>query len=156
VRNENTLGQNSETTRYSSGLETSDTASGARTIAVQAERALIRWLLDDTVYVVEADEFAQHHLYNNFRCEVEWDFDPRCYSVNVGTFGGEPVTLRLLFSKINGKRVLFYAPSSRVVNHDMVDKWLMNYCNPTRSGGLQRAHANAMNFHQVIDFCRRS
>ncbi len=142
-------------TGYNSGLEASGNPFAARTIAQQAERTLIRWLLDDTVYVVEADEYAQHHLYKSFRSEVDWDFDPRCFSVNIGTFADAPVTLRLLFSKINGKRILFYTPSSRVVNLDMVDKWLLSYCNPTRSGGLQRAHTNAMNFHQVIDFCRR-
>jgi hypothetical protein len=141
-------------TTWNDGVSGMTTQGRANAILSLALKAKLRGLFDSTDFVVEADEFARFQLNIIWRHRVKWDFDPRCYTVNVGTFAGYPVNICLQFAMLNGKRIMFYSPSSQIVNYEMIDKWLLAYCNPTRHAGLDRAHVNAQNFHQVIEFCR--
>lgn len=133
-----------------SGLAGSNCKLG---LITQVRKHQLQKLLDSVVFVVEADSFARYQLNRMWCAKVDWEFDPRCHTVNIGTFGGEPVNMSLQFAKINGKQIMFYSPSGQVANWDMIEKWLLANCNPTRQGGL-RAHVNAENFHQVVDFAR--
>ena len=40
---------------------------------------------------------------------------------------------------------------SRVVDSEMIEKWLLDNCSPSYDNGTRRAHTNAMNFHHVLD-----
>lgn len=130
------------------------TGGGRNGFILKALKFQLRSLCDNTDFVVEADSYARVHLNRRWSPNVNWEFDPRCYTVEIGSFAGNPIAINMQFAKINGKRIMFYSPCSAVVNYDMIDKWLLANCNPTRFGGLERAHVNAENFHRVIDFCR--
>ncbi len=144
------------TTTWNEGLSGMTAPSCAHPILALALKAQLRRLCDSTEFVVEADEFARFQLNRQWHEKVDWEFDPRCYKVDIGTFAGFPVTLNLQFTKLNGKRIMFYSPSSQVVDYEMIDQWLQANCNPTRFGGLNRAHVDASNFMQVIDFVRHT
>jgi hypothetical protein len=122
-------------------------------LITQVRKHQLQKLIDSVVFVVEADSFARYQLNRMWCKKVAWEFDPRCHTINIGSFGGEPVNISLQFAVLNGNRIMFYSPSSPVANWDMIEKWLLANCNPTRQGGI-RAHVNAENFHQVVEFVR--
>lgn len=116
-------------------------------------------------YAVEATDCEIHLLWSELSTDstwkvemrnvLRWEQDPRGFLVTVGHLhaGGEylPVNVSVTFAKINGVVVMFYHPTSRVVDWDMVDRWVNNVV-MARTRKVQKT--NAMNFHLVVAYVR--
>jgi hypothetical protein len=127
-------------------------------------------LLKDTEYVVEATYHETFSFWKEYSKEnrnwssvafippsknwpcFEWEQIAPGYHVVVGEFHGFPVNISCWWWKIDGVLVMFYEAVSRVVDHDMVDEWLLNNC--VKKDGSSLAKTNADNFHHLIDFIR--
>lgn len=106
--------------------------------------------LADTAYVVEATRNEQHLLWRQFKLRVPWvgrspGLMPTAGKVTVD--GAEhPVVLSIFWAEIAGKLVAFYEPTSRVVDHDLVKRWLAERC-PAFAAGKT---CDANNFHLCL------
>lgn len=117
-----------------------------------------RW--PKTVFVVEADDFAQFYLWRNHSHEHlemngradgrfdgprhKWEQMNPGYLVTIGKIKKMPVCVSVTWNKIDGYLVAFYEAVSRVVDHDMVRDWINKMTQP----GV--GHCNAMNFHLCL------
>ena len=101
----------------------------------------------NTEFVVEADDFAIQTLWTKFSTQYNWEQDCKGLMETVGYLNNHPVCVNFRWAKINEHLILFYNPTSQIVDHHMVDEWLKKYCNPGR-------HTDANNFHQVISYVR--
>lgn len=122
------------------------------------------FMLLTTEFVVEATHNEQQMLWEKFckdslepakRAVLEWKQLNPGYSETVGYVGEHPVCICVFWVLINGAQVMFYEPTSRIVDHEMIEKWLDANCNRKWNGG-RRAHTNAENFHLVLDFLRET
>jgi hypothetical protein len=121
-------------------------------------------LLNQTEYIVEATDNEKHMLWAKFcnksmyKTELntyDWEQIPTGYHIHVGDFCGHPVNISCFWMKIKGEKaatngvlVMFYEAVSRVVDYEMVKKWIEENCST-------RHHCNAMNFHLVLDHIRQ-
>jgi hypothetical protein len=104
----------------------------------------------DTVFVVEADLFKHRVLMNTWKDRVAWEEDNYgCFAV-VGKAFRHDIAVQFWWAKLDGHRVLFYEPTSQVVDHRTIDAWLKTNCNPQWDGGSRRAHCDATNFHLCV------
>lgn len=101
-----------------------------------------RW--KNTVFLVEADDFAMHQLWSRFALEsenrdpqraVRWEQDSRGLSRRVGNLWTGtsspdvperplPVMCQVTFAELEGFRVAFYTAVSRVVDWNAVHEWV--------------------------------
>ena len=93
----------------------------------------------------DVKEFTNHHTWEQFSTG---------FHVHVGDFHGFPVNLSIRWFRIDGVLVMFYEDISRVVDHDMVEKWLEKNCSPKPFHGCGSTHTNAMNFHLAMHYIR--
>lgn len=72
--------------------------------------------------------------------------------IEIGEFGGMPVTVCMYVKNINDARILFYDSPSRVTDSRMVDEWIRFYL-PETAKNQRRGQLNmtdAMNFCNVM------
>src|SRR5690348_7087555 len=90
-------------------------------------------MMKETQFVVEATHNESHLLWEKFSTEslyktelnkYKWDQISPGYMVQVGEFHGFPVNISCFWFRINGVLVMFYEANSRVVDHEMIEKWL--------------------------------
>jgi hypothetical protein len=107
----------------------------------------------ETEYVVAASGFEKLALWNENREKYKWIEDWKQDSpgllLEVGRFGGLPVTVCFFWDFLDGHRVMFYESTSLVTHQGIVEQWLKKYCNPYTMEP-RRAHCNAMNFSHCI------
>jgi hypothetical protein len=103
-----------------------------------------------TAFVVEATDFEQLTLWQQWHETVTWQQDNPGWLETVGHNAGRPVCISVSWNVINGRHVMFYEATSQVVDHELVDAWLVANCNPKWDNGTRRAHTNAMNFGHCI------
>ena len=99
-------------------------------------------------YMIEADDFAKLKLWEEWHDAIEWEQDLSARHEEVGHLSGHPVSVLVSFATINGHGVAFYWSHGRVVDWEMVDRWMKQQCPPNTP------HCDAMNFHcalRVID-----
>lgn len=67
--------------------------------------------------------------------------------------GEFPVCVTMLWARIEGQLVMFWEPTSKFVDHDMIEAYLNKIMDPwpTYDRGHRRASTNAMNFAHAID-----
>ncbi len=131
----------------------------------KAKSKSAQWTYDDEVfqnlsYVVEADSFTQHTLWEDY-CDrpkykpmpVMWDWINHGISIQIGELGGLPVVVQCAVAAIEGKRMLFYDVCSQVVDYKLVDEWIDGLLK--RNGRLGCRHTNATNFHLCVCEIRR-
>lgn len=86
----------------------------------------------------------QHDIWRNWHEHVTWQQENMGHWQKIGECGGHPVCISLFWNVVNGRRVLFYEGTSRVVDYEMIERWAREYAlNP----GAETAVA--MNFHNV-------
>ena len=109
----------------------------------------------DVQCVVEATAYerqALNELHSNFmgRSWVEASFG---YYPAVGTFGGEQITICVSKAKVNDRMILFYYASSPVVNHDLIDVWLLANLPDAvkKNGGTGIIRTDAANFDNIFE-----
>lgn len=122
------------------------------------------------IYHIEASNAERHFLWCDHSTRsprpteytVEWSgIGAHGYLMTVGHVGELPVCVSLTLDEIAGKPVLFYEPTSRVVDHQMIEEWFAaNLPVPKCDGGTRRAHCDAMNFahclHAIADAERQA
>ncbi len=90
----------------------------------------------------------QHHSSQSDRPKGykphQWVQDSLGFLQTVGTLADMPVAVSVFWATVDGKLVLFYEATSRVVDHEMVDEWIKKNT-PTAV-----IRTNAMNFHNVL------
>lgn len=99
--------------------------------------------MSKTVYVVEANSYESMKLWEEFHLEINWQQNQWGYMETVGTLDRRPVCIALLWHVLEGKTVLFFEPTSQVVDYKLIDAWF-----DRRLPGIPRT--NAMNFHHVV------
>lgn len=119
-------------------------------------------LLKETEYVVEATSAetfflwerhaADHKMFETPYPKCKWEQLPTGYAETIGTVKGHPVCVCCMWNRIDGHLVMFYEVTSRMVDHDMVEKWLEKKCNPQWQGC--RAYCDANNFGHVLQFVK--
>lgn len=105
-----------------------------------------------TEYVCMASSFETLSLWKkwNKECGHQWKEQPDGRMLTIGRFNDMPITLTLQWAEVSGVIVMFVEPTSRVVDHEMVETWLQEHCNGARtdnSAFIQKS--DAMNFHPV-------
>ena len=98
------------------------------------------------------EKFCNQTMYKTELSVYDWEqLNPGFWEV-VGHVAGEPVCVSVFWYKINGFMITFYEATSRMVDHEMVDKWMEQKCNPKWDKGTRQAHCNAANFHHVLHY----
>jgi len=82
--------------------------------------------LSGIVGVVEANRFEHMCLWKRYHQELNYPWKDRLsgYGFTVGHLNDKPVHISLLTAVIKGQKLLFTFPTSKVVDHDMIDAWL--------------------------------
>lgn len=81
-------------------------------------------LLKNADFLVEATSYKQTKLWEKYkelcrweRCRVRWE-------ARVGHLGKRPIVLSIMHAKIKGKVVVFWFPTSSLIDYDMIGAWL--------------------------------
>lgn len=106
--------------------------------------------LEGVVGVVEANSYESLCLWQKYHESRSWNSGTFGYGVTVGTIGDMSVCLSLLATVIDGHKILFYHPTSQVVDHRMVREWLGTYMPKSAWEGDWLNHADAQNLCNVL------
>ena len=110
--------------------------------------------LKDVAYFVEADEYASHSLWTEHkrRASAEdpvWDSTGRGIMRQVSSKKyKDSVTVHFSFFTLGGKKVAFFYPTSKFIDWDAVEQYVLGYVDSDRM-------TNAENFHNCKEFCSR-
>lgn len=128
--------------------------------------------LAKTVFVVEATGCEQTELWERYHEKVTWVQDNPGRLVTVGyiktvpanstlwdmlnrKFESRPVCICLSWNLLNGKYVLFWYPTSSLVDNRMIEAWFKDNCTPPSYDHGRPANCNANNFvhciHAILD-----
>lgn len=100
------------------------------------------------VYIIEATSYEQLALWKDFKDLVNWKEVTRGGPVPcVGYLDDRPIHITMDIASIHGQHVLFYDPSSQVVDHEQVDAYLAKQWPGVRK-------TDAMNFHNCAHHCK--
>lgn len=117
----------------------------------------LRAKLAQTVFLVEADSFAQHMLCNRYGTRPDshksWQQDPVGLAWTVGRFHGRPVVLSTSWFIIGGRRVGFYDCTSELVDWAMVEGWLdANLPHLAAQGDVKARRCEVNNFGECLNY----
>ena len=119
--------------------------------------------LQRTRFIVEATDKERHSLWSfwahqsnskdQYRppkiARLDWPHGTGGWGVRVGTLDGRPVVVSMTWEEINGCMIMFWNPTSEVVDYRMIKEWLEEHF--TRKYDVTRpARCNAMNFHHCV------
>lgn len=95
--------------------------------------------------MVEASSYERHDLWDRYQripaelgVGLRWEQDMLGRGCQIGELGGLPIWVSWSFDLIDGAVICFYAPTSRAVDHDVVQAWAKAIC---------AKRTNAENFH---------
>jgi len=114
--------------------------SPEETISVLSARPLL--------YLIEANSFEMLTLWEQHSSMCDWEEYRIGDSVTIGYLDSRPVCISRLWAEINGQLVMFYHPTSQVVDYAMIEQWLDENCKTKEDGKVP--HTDAMNFHNVL------
>jgi hypothetical protein len=101
-------------------------------------------------YVVEANTFERHKLWEEWAWgDVQWKDGTSGSLITVGYMGDSPVVISILVANILGYDVIFWHPTSRVVDYQMIEAWLEKNV-PVYQTKVAEHKSDAMNFHNCI------
>lgn len=127
---------------------------------IDAMMTTSRDTLRSCFFFVEATGYEQMSLYREamiaYRvirpgekpAPITWQQEPIGFAEIVGHVGDLPVSVAFSFVRIEGQRVAFYEPTSRMVDHDLVYAWLDALPMPRHHDRVART--DAMNFHHCL------
>ena len=109
--------------------------------------------LQGVVGAVEATGFEYHCLWKEAR-ELEWSWEENLVGLwrQIGGFNDMPVCLSIRTAVVRGHKIAFYHPTSRIVDHEMVENWLRAVmpASALREGTSYLNKSDAMNFSNVF------
>ncbi len=82
---------------------------------------------------------------------VNWQQIMAGFNLTIGHIEEYPVCVSFSFALINGKKVCFYHSTSRMVDHEMIEDWLMGRFQLTHDKYTRRNHVDATNFHNCVN-----
>lgn len=87
--------------------------------------AVIDYITDTTI-TVEATRNEQLYLWQEHHKDngIPWTDSRSGYLARVGELDGRPVMISVMRAVVNGQSVLFWHPTSVVVDYDMIADWL--------------------------------
>ena len=62
-----------------------------------------------------------------------------------------PVCITINWATVNGLIIMFVDPTSKVVDHRIIDKFLDDNCSPRYDNNTRLARTNSWNFHHAIN-----
>jgi hypothetical protein len=111
-----------------------------------------------TVYVVEATHNEQHGLWREYSQEaarggwgtpknkrVPWKAHSDGWIPIAGVFAKHVVSISIFWTEIHGQLVMFWEPTSRIVDHELCEKWLEENVPCYKDN-----HTNLSNFHHCL------
>lgn len=101
--------------------------------------------INETMFLVEADDFSRLALWEKFNTRLDWKEDIRGFWTEIRTIDHRPICVSIFWAVIDGQRVAFYYGTSQLVDHEMIENWIKKTFN------YPLAHCNAMNFHLCLD-----
>lgn len=131
-------------------VPTREEEEAAKAARREAENAKIRAYIDGTVYVMESTHDEQHHLWLMWHNVLDWKEIPMNVMRTVGYIGEHPVVVAAYFARIEGKLVAFYHPTSRMVDHELVEKWVDETFPIIKKVGRRESHSNTSNWHHCL------
>lgn len=126
----------------------------------------LKLLFSDTKFVVEATHTEYFFLWKQYSNQAIHKTEANVYvweQINegisetvghLGWFGTHPVCVSMFWARINGTLIMFYEAISRMVDHEMVRKFIASKCSPRWDKGHREAHCDAMNFHHVLEYVK--
>ena len=100
------------------------------------------------VATVEATREEQSLLWAKWKDTTGWKEDLSGWGATVGTFGGMPVHISILFATVEGRTVMLWHATSVVVHHEMIKRWLDAYVT------APKIRVDADRFHEVVNELR--
>jgi hypothetical protein len=100
---------------------------------------------------VEANSFERMCIYrNNDKASDSWKDSGEGYGAPVGDVLGKPVYISLNSAVVNGHKVIFYYPTSVMVDHNLILDWMRGNMPETAFKNDRLNTVDAMNFHNVL------
>lgn len=108
--------------------------------------------LEGITGVVEANSFENLCLWEKHQDKKTWLSSGTGFGATVGHLDGRPVCVSFFKATINGHKILFIDPTSEVVDHKMIQEWLVKNLPRTAFRGESDLinKTDAMNFHNVF------
>lgn len=115
--------------------------------------------LEGTVGLVEANSYESMSLWqehHNIRGR-SWRSENSGYLVCVGTFSKLPIYVSMLFSYVEENKILFWYPTSRIVDYQIIEEWFKTYMprSAFQSDSEYLNKTDAMNFYNVLNSANR-
>lgn len=112
-------------------------------------------LMEGVIGCVEANSFEKVCLWEFNRISIskrEWKEENSGYLVTIGYIDGSPVAISLNTATIDRQKILFYYPTSVMVDYDMIREWLSVNLPDTAKGNYPGGYnsTDAQNFHNVF------
>jgi pentatricopeptide repeat protein len=110
--------------------------------------------LKETVCFIEATDFERHEIWRKLHETHDYEHDSIGSSIVVGCIKGDPtlsVTVQLLFSYLKGYRICMYTPTSRYVDHTLIEEFFEKNYPVTYQNGNRRAMCDAGNYRHMLD-----
>lgn len=110
----------------------------------------LSWIAEhqDVVYMIEANSFESMSLWREYNEALEWK---ECTSggpmFQLGELDSRPIVLGVNIIKVDGRKVMFYDPTSQVVDWVMVEDFL-------EKSWPNAKKTNAMNFFNAVHYIR--
>ncbi len=128
---------------------------GGVRLVVRADPGERESFLLGAIGVVEVDRYSHHALWadNDRRGDVKlsWSSNSDGLADTAGYLSGFPVVVTLWSAVVDGKKLIFVEPTSRVVDHDLIRTYLekvMPWSAKRPNGKLNIT--DAVNFHNVL------
>jgi hypothetical protein len=98
-------------------------------------------------FLIEADGFSQSCLWQKFHTEIKW---VQCHGwlETVGYVNDRPICISTSIIKLDDKKVLFWYPTSMLVDHNLINDWI------DKIFGKNITRCNALNFHLCFDYIK--
>ena len=108
--------------------------------------------LKDAFFVVEASNHEIQFIWKEWNQAIPMEQDGSGFGREVGTCGGLPVMVTFFRFKIWGKWIVFYEPTSQVIDHRLIDNWIKKnvLVHMSTWGGGRLSRCNAQNFHLCV------
>lgn len=113
----------------------------------------IEEFLKDSVGCVEATSFEQQCLWE--KNQKGWTEVLGGYGKEIGELDGRPVVISLRVAIIFDQRVIFYHPTSQVVDWGMIVNWLDKNMPWSAKVNGQLRNVDAQNFHVIRHYAMR-
>lgn len=108
---------------------------------------------DNTFFCVEANSFAQHTIWEKLHVDlgVSWEQENPGIIATVGHIKDLPINVSIVWNRICGKRVAFYYPCSRVVDHAVIEEWIKrNVLQGKTYDDHRPSETNDSNYHHIL------